>query len=253
MIYLDAKKTELKDNQPYKKRVGIFLVPLFVYFFFIFLIKPWGEFPLNDDWQYAVMAQHFSESGSYHAILPTTASFVLQAWLGKLLINWFGFSHLLLRVSTIIITCLWLLIFQGILALAGIRGHLRTLLVLAILVNPLLLNLSLSFMTDMYGFAIAYAGAYLWLLHLKNREKFFSLALLASFIIGVGFWVRQLCVLVFPALFVSRLLNEYIENGFSAFRKTCIKYSLSVIFFIIPVISYFIWARQTGNLTSPFQ
>src|SRR5437867_3774311 len=64
---------------------------------------PIGDFPINDDWDYARMLKGLVEQGQLQLEVSTTPTFVLQAYWGALFVHLFGFSHNTLRASTLVL------------------------------------------------------------------------------------------------------------------------------------------------------
>jgi hypothetical protein len=64
---------------------------LLAYVAAILLIAPWGDFPLNDDWQYAHLAKKLVETGRYRVDVPIAPSTVGQSLLAAPFIKVFGF------------------------------------------------------------------------------------------------------------------------------------------------------------------
>jgi 4-amino-4-deoxy-L-arabinose transferase-like glycosyltransferase len=120
----------------------------------IAVVPPAGEFPINDDWNHAGAARSLFERGRLEVAATTSASLVLQAFWGSLFAHLFGFSFTTLRASTLVLAFA---------AVAGCYVLLRDLLdpwrallgALLLLFNPLFVNLSYSFMTDVPFLALA--------------------------------------------------------------------------------------------------
>ncbi|MGD9781052.1 MAG: ArnT family glycosyltransferase [Kiritimatiellia bacterium] len=123
------------------------------------LIRPAGEFPLNDDWSYARFVQNGVEQGQVRFKGWTSVPLIAQALWGALFCLPFGFSFAALRLSTAVAGLLgtW-----GMFFLARSAGHDRPTAFAAALtlaVNPLWVNLSQTFMTD-----VPFAAACIWAL-----------------------------------------------------------------------------------------
>jgi hypothetical protein len=224
----------------------------------VLLVLPFGNYPLNDDWQYARILKRLAESGRYLVDVEIAPSLVGQVWLALPLVKLFGFSHTLLRLQTIAVTLVLLWIVDRIVALAGATRPIRVLTAVLLLGNPIFLHLTFSFMTEMYGYALALAGALLWL---RSRERHLQGAplvswragLLASALMGASFWIRQFCVAVFPALLCAAALRLALEKDGRALRKSVPVLAGSTALFTLVVLLYFEWARASGNLRSAFQ
>src|SRR6202034_755718 len=72
------------------------------YIFLVAAISPAGNFPLNDDWMYSYAVQQFMETGKFVFVGPNCTSCLLHVLVGAGLCKLFGFSHVLLRSSTLV-------------------------------------------------------------------------------------------------------------------------------------------------------
>src|SRR5437868_10109144 len=78
-------------------------------------VWPWGDFPLNDDWQYAWIAKRFAETGRYVVDVPIAPTLVGQSLIVAPLIRLLGFSHTLLRLVTLTLSGVSLVVLGRIL------------------------------------------------------------------------------------------------------------------------------------------
>jgi hypothetical protein len=118
----------------------------------VFLINPLAEISWNDDWCYARMAYEFSRSGKLVYNGWAAAMVGPQALWGALWIKLFGFSFLVLRLSTLPVFLGCGVLLHALHRRAGLRDELCVLGSLATLLSPLVLPLAASFMTDIFGF-----------------------------------------------------------------------------------------------------
>ena len=119
------------------------------------LVSPTGNFPLNDDWVYAKSVQDILETGRYSGHPYSDALFVLQAYWGALFCAVFGFSFTVLRISTLVtlLIAAWGASLSA--KAAGIDRNKSLLLGIVFLVNPIIMNLGYTFMTDVPFLALA--------------------------------------------------------------------------------------------------
>ena len=54
------------------------LMPLCIVIVGVVLSRPWGEFPVNDDWQYAHIARTFADTGQIVIDRPIAPALVVQ-------------------------------------------------------------------------------------------------------------------------------------------------------------------------------
>src|SRR5437016_4307414 len=76
-------------------------------------VWPWGNYPLNDDWQYAWIAKRFAETGRFVVDVPIAPTLVGQSVIAAPFIRLFGFSHTLLRGITLGLSGLCLFFLNG--------------------------------------------------------------------------------------------------------------------------------------------
>jgi hypothetical protein len=176
-----------------------------------FAIEPRGEFPLNDDWAYAhsvlwLLTEHRVRLSDWIAmnLLPQTLA-------GGATAAAFGFSFSALRHLTQAVALsasaamLWLFRSAGMTPAQGLLGA------LAVVTTPWWLDLANSFMTDIYGMALALPAAALYLRALATRARPGSLAM-ATALSMLGVLQRQV-VLVLPVAFACAwILARLVES-----------------------------------------
>jgi hypothetical protein len=226
------------------------------------LTAPWGDYPLNDDWQYARVAKRFAETGTFLVDVPVAPSLVVQSLVSAPLVRALGFSHVSLRLLTFAFSLLSLWALGRLLELAEVSRGVRFLAQALLLLNPLFLNVSLSFMTEVYGLAPALLGATVWF---SERRRSVSgggagglplrprAVAVAAFLVALGFWSRQHVAVVFPALVGSLLLERWRLRGSPApHRRLVAGLAPGVLLFLALLAVHPIWARATGNLRTEF-
>ncbi len=214
-----------------------------------FWIAPWGNFPLNDDWQYSLIAHLLAVDGKVRLILPVAPSLVLQSYLGSWVIQGFGFNHLYLRLLTLLISAIWLVAIDWILRELQVAPLFRFLAGLLVILNPLFVHVALSFMTEPYGFAFATLGVAFWFYGRRSSHSwiFYNIG---AILLGLSFWVRQLCALYFPALIFAEAVLAWQEKQF---WKRAVQWVLPSLLFTLLVVGFAVWVRQTKNLTVAFE
>ena len=211
------------------------------------LVQPWGEFPLNDDWQYSHVTKQLVETGAFRIDVPVAPALVGQAYLARPWVRLFGFSHVTLRFLTMIVSVVFLFCVYELLAMAGTGAPAALGALGLIAINPLFLHVEMSFMTEMYGLTASFLGALLWLKAGQSRP---GLKVLGALLIGASFWIRQFCVIVFPALLISDLVS--VESRLGDRRRWLRDALLGSMAVAGAIVVYGLWARQTGNLRGEF-
>jgi len=164
------------------------------------LIQPVGEFPLNDDWSYARAVQTWIETGQLRFTGWTSVPLIAQVIWGKLFCLPSGFSFAALRWST---TMTAILAAWGMFVLMRFAGRGRGFALAAALTlaaNPVFVNLSQTFMTD-----VPFTAACIWALagfvrsFSDSRSRWLWLGFLASLVatlirhtgvvLPIAFWI----------------------------------------------------------------
>ncbi|MFQ5479421.1 MAG: ArnT family glycosyltransferase [Candidatus Binatia bacterium] len=175
------------------------------------LVGPSGDFALSDDWSYGWTVRGLCERGEL-AFLPWTgASLVLQAWYGWALCEWFGFSFTVLRISTLVLAGSGLIGFFLLLRRAGLGVAACALGVALLGFNPLFLNLSFSFMTDV-PFVVAVVWASYFYLRGLGEDRL-ALLFFGSAFCCAAVLIRQHGIFVAAAAALAILVSG--RGGFS--------------------------------------
>ena len=117
--------------------------------------RPFAEMGISDDGPYIVMAQKLAATG--HIVYNGWAAPMLawQLYLAAAFIKLFGFSFTTVRMSTVLVAMALAFLLQRTLVRSGIAERNATLGTLALVLSPLYLMLSATFLTDIDGlFAI---------------------------------------------------------------------------------------------------
>lgn len=153
------------------------------------VVSPRGDFPLNDDWVYGKCVQGLLEHHRYTGHPFTAASVVAQALWGAAFAQAFGFSFTVLRISTLVLalTTTWATACCA--RELGLSRRSALLCGLLVLGNPIFLNLSYTFMSDVPFMA---AGSLSGLFYLRAlRQGRVSDVFLGTVFAVVAFGVRQ--------------------------------------------------------------
>jgi hypothetical protein len=223
------------------------------------VVSPWGNYPLNDDWQYARAAKIFSSTGHIEIDTPIAPSLVGQLVLAWPFIKVFGFSHTLLRLLTMTMAALLLWATDALLVLGEIPRSLRTKALALLTLNPLFVNLAFSFMTECYGYALALVGAVLWLRSRRAADKkkapaavTLGASVVAGTLIGFTFWIRQYCVVAYPALVGATILHLIAKREWMRLWRSLGRIAVGLTAFAAASASYMAWAKHYGLLKEAF-
>jgi hypothetical protein len=223
------------------------------------LVAPWGDYPLNDDWQYARAAHILAKTGEITidtAIAPTLIAQLFIAWP---FIKVFGSSYLVLRLLTMAMAAIVLWSLDQILVYARVSRATRGRALVLVALHPWSVNLAFGFMTECYGYALALLGVVVWL---RSREACdgryaeptvtFAGSIGAALLVGASFWVRQFCVLVFPAVVGATLFHIASTRAWRRLPGSLVRMAAGAVVLVGAVAAYFAWAKDRGLLKDAF-
>jgi 4-amino-4-deoxy-L-arabinose transferase-like glycosyltransferase len=170
------------------------------------LIVPVGDFPLNDDWVYALAVRSILQTGHFALPYPSSANVFAQAYWGALFCLPFGFSFTALRVSTAVLGGAGIIAAYLLLRELGARRPFALAGALSLAVNPLYLDLSASFMTDVPFTAVVTAS--LWL-YVRGVRRDAAISVAAAFVLAVvAILIRQFALVLPLAFGVAHLTRK---------------------------------------------
>ncbi|MCB4792844.1 MAG: glycosyltransferase family 39 protein [Elusimicrobia bacterium] len=221
-----------------KKYLYPFLL-LIVFGVTILAVSPKGNFPLNDDWVYSYSVRHLFDKGIIKLSDWVAPSIVFHVYWGWLWCKIFGkFDFQILRLSTIVLSCIGILFFYFILDKISNNKKLSFLGALTLLFNPLWFILSLTFMTDVTYLAISFISIYFYYSSIsENKEEFF---IIGSMFAAFAYLIRQLGILLPFSVILYLFLIKSIN------LKKLIKISLIPI---ITAIAHRYWLQNIHGLT----
>jgi hypothetical protein len=117
--------------------------------------RPYANMGVCDDGPYILMAHTLATTGHIAYNGWATAMLGWQLYIGAAFIRLFGFSFTAVRMSTLLVSLALVFFLQRTFVRAGITERNATLATLALVLSPLYLMLSVTYMTDIFGlFAI---------------------------------------------------------------------------------------------------
>lgn len=179
------------------------------------VISPLFEFPLIDDWVYAMAVRHLVSSGQLQIPDWAAATIVAQVLWGALFAKVFGFSFSAIRLSTLTLS------LAGSAALYGIARELgisqRRALVGAVVYwfNPLTFSLSYTFMSDVPALSLVLLATFSYLRGVRGARRRYLV--IGSCLAALAFLVRQPALLVVPAVLGYGLLERQPWRAFARY------------------------------------
>jgi hypothetical protein len=113
--------------------------------------RPFAEMGICDDWSYIHTAEKLASTGHFIYSGWAPALQFWQAYIALVLIKLFGFSMTTVRMSTLLVALALAFVLQRTMARANISERNATIGTLALVLSPLYLMLSVTFMTDIHG------------------------------------------------------------------------------------------------------
>ncbi len=180
----------------------------------ILLVNPLYDYPVGDDWTYALSVQYFLETGRLRLPDESAASLIFQTLWGALFCWPFGFSFSALHLSTLALSLagLWAFYRLCALRLEDARAEVASswfplLATLALWFHPIFFALSFTFFTDVPFFALFLLALYFFAKsRAARREQERARALvLGTVFSGFAVLVRQYAILLPIGFFLSML------------------------------------------------
>lgn len=178
-----------------------------VFLIFAATLAPWAfDFPLNDDWAYALAARTLAETGRMTLCDWGSSTQILHVITGALFTKLFGFSFSVLRSVNILVAAGALFLFVKLLDEFEIGAFEKMAAALTLAFCPLYLVLANSFMTDIHYFFWMTGSVYFYVRSVKDPADRSSLAW-AGVCAAAAYLTRQLAVAL-PAAFTLTLFLQ---------------------------------------------
>jgi hypothetical protein len=219
----------------------IYVIPILSLIMSFLLVSPFGEFAVNDDWDFYTHVRNFRQ-GDFIKNSLIDSSFILQGLIGTVWSFVFGFSYVSLRSLTLIVSIIFVIGIVKLLKLLEVPPFLSVIASLTIIFNPFILLSSVTFMTEMYFLCLAIWGIYFLLKYEKSEE---SNDLILCFILcSLSIMVRQLGLLLFPAICLGTFLIDYKRHKFRTKA-----YLLGLITFLLAALIVFLWPQYSNGIS----
>ncbi len=228
------------------RRLLPLLIIVGVYLLSVFLVDPRGEFPLNDDWSYTRSAFLLGTQGSLHVDEWSAMSLIGQAIYGGVLVRIFAPGFLLLRISTLVLSCCTALLIWTLLRRFEVQPALAWVAVLSWIFDPIQFCLSYTFMTEIPFLFFVALALLLYALYLRSRSLWLLGAWSAA--LGYGFLIRQTALLFAGPMILALLLERNLQ-----FREKLRRAALSALIFAPFFGGYYAWLFRHGGATPATQ
>ncbi len=195
-------------------------------------ISPTGNFSLNDDWSYAYSVSHLNDTGSIDLGYWPAMNLLAHILWGEVFVHFFGFSHFVLRCSTLCLSALTVLIFYQLL-FHLFKNHYKAFIAsLFLLFNPVFFLLSNTFMTDVPFLLSVVLSFYCAEKILVQKKQFYIVVFSAVCMYSI--LIRQFGLALPLSFFAASVLFLYKEkNKWKALIICLLPLVISAITFVV--------------------
>jgi hypothetical protein len=185
--------------------------------------SPYTTMGIGDDGPYILVAKNLAATGHIHYNGWSAAMLCWQLYLGAALIKVFGFSFTTVRASTMVVSVASAFLLERVLVRCGISERNAVFGTLALVLSPLYLLLSVTFMSDihgLFGMIVCLYGCLRALQASNNRASisWLCFAVAANLVIGTSRQLAWLGVLVMipSTLWLLRANRRVLRAGAAA-------------------------------------
>jgi len=218
-----------------------------IYLACMLLADPRGEFPLDDDWAYTRSAFRLASGEGLRIDEWAAPSLVGQALYGGLLARCFGPHFLVLRLSTLALSCGIALLLWFTLLRLGIPSSVVWAAVLSWIFNPVQFWLSFTFMTEVPFLFFVSLGTFLFLRSTSTGNRRVLVACAAAF--GYAFLIRQTAILFIAVV----LILLAVGGNRTKLRDRIVRATVFALTAGSFVAAYQVWAIRGGGETPAVQ
>jgi hypothetical protein len=165
-----------------------------------------GDFPLNDDWSFAITTRRLVASHSWAPVGWASMTLITNALWAAPICSASSCDFVHLRFATMLAS---LLLFSATYFLAGFNSkspHIPLVAALLVAFNPIAYSLSFTFMTDILFTALVTISAFLFIVSLERNSV--SAAFFGALVALAATMSRQLGLCIPLAYMVARLLQD---------------------------------------------
>lgn len=218
-----------------KTAIGILLL---VWAIVELLIFPVGEFPLNDDWCYAIPVRDLINGEKLRIVNWGSMTLLTHIGWGYLFSTIFGFSFLTLRISVIVLAIIGSIYFYFLLEKTTANKSISLLFTLLFFLNPLCISLTNTFMTDI-PFCIFSMVTIYYIKKMYDSNFDIKFVILVNILLVITILLRQLGLFMSIGIFCSVFWLKDKKHIFYAI--------MPLILGIITLYFYEQWLVYSGN------
>jgi len=208
----------------------------------LFIVNPFGNFPLHDDWSFGLTVKHLIENGEFRPTGWVSMPLITNVLWGSLFCIPSGFSFTALRLSTLTLSLVGIL--GGYLLIRDLRQPrwLAAIAALTLGFNPIYYALSNTFMTDVPYTAITILSAVFFARNLRTGSDLDLL--IGTTLAVVATLSRHLAISVPLAFAVSLILTRGFTN------RNILRTAIPLVLCLCALLVFQQWLTASGRLPS---
>jgi hypothetical protein len=210
----------------------------------VFIVNPFGEFPLNDDWSYSKSVETLTNTNQLKFTNWPAMTSVAQVFIGAAWCKIIGFSFTGLRILTLITGLIGIIASYKLIERIFSNKQHACMAAMVIAINPLYFSLSTTFMTDIYFFTFSVLSIWFYIAFFLNETR--SSLLLALLFSVVTVLIRQTAILIPLGFFIGTI--PYIQ--LKEFRKPAKMLTLFLVVLLILFIANALIASNNPSYLS---
>ncbi|MES2131046.1 MAG: phospholipid carrier-dependent glycosyltransferase [Bacteroidota bacterium] len=207
-------------------------------------ICPTDAFPLNDDWSYTYSVNRFNDTGIIDIGYWPAMNLVGHILWGSLFTKLFGFSHFILRCSTLFLSTLTLLLFYRQVVNSSKNHTTAFFVTLFVFFNPIWFLLSNTFMTDVpFLFSIILSFFCVQKIVVQKKNLYiipFTLVCVYSILI------RQFGIALSASLLIASAINAIKD------KRNSTQLLVDTIPFLVSIITYMVFEKWIAQRLLPY-
>ena len=210
------------------------------------ITNPIGNFPINDDWQYARPVSSLVNQGKYISPDAYSPIIIAQVFYGAIFCKLFGFSFTVLRISVLVLGIIGVLVFYSLVKRFS-STKLAFIGALILLVNPLYFSLANSFMTDVPFLVFTLISMYFFIISTENDRPVYYV-IIATVFACIATLVRQFGVIIPIAFGLTMILKALPQIQIGK-----VKYLIPAIIAIVVYATGLWWLTHIGSELKPYE
>jgi hypothetical protein len=233
--------TNAQNRPKFPVATGIWLVAL-IWLAALIIVRPWGNFPLNDDWSFGRTVKHFVEHHEFAPCSWAAMPLVTNTFWGAIFCLPSGFSFDALRISTLVAALLGMFAVYTLVKMSRAPEWLAVMTALVLGFNPIFFPLSYTFMTDVLFITVCVLASIFLLRNLlagNNSDLFIGTALVV-----LGILSRQLALAVPLAFAIVSCLKRGLRPR--ELWRALFPAAIGIVVFIV----FQRWMAVTGRLSA---